>query len=597
LTNGNDMQNGNRLQRRPAAGSRRPTGRGASGYDRRPTGSRGAAGYDGRGATGSRGAAGYDGRGATGGRGAAGYGGRGATGSGAAGYDGRAQAGGRRPSGRAAQGRRGAGNRPVYGQPRRRGLSPRLRAGLLLGAAAIALVALGIGVARTVGDLRASSVERFLDNVYVNGVNLSGYTYEDGCALMAQDRDRRLNTTYALTYNGDSWGFKPADFGADYDYQQEVDLAWNLGHVGSRADRKQVADNLKAAPAQFNSEITYDEEALEGFVDELYDAVYQAPVDAEVAVTGTRPEIITASKNGVELDRERTQDNLVALIETGEGSTALPVEPLLPAVTSDNMEMKVVAKFATDVTFRGHDSRSNVALALSFFNGYVVYPGDTCDFNAVVGPRTIGRGFKEAPEYAGNEKVKGVGGGVCQASTTLYDAVLMANMTILERHNHKMTVSYVEPSQDAAVEYGTNGSDGKNFVFRNDTDHAIYIYTDVDKEFATVTIYGTRPEYHYQLESVVIDEQKSTRKRYEPDYSGKEVFYITDKPKLKVEGHGSCHSEGWLVAYDWDTKEEVSREQISYDSYVAGMNVYWRGVHDEKGNVVDPEAEKEEKGT
>ena len=80
--------------------------------------------------------------------------------------------------------------------------------------------------------------------------------------------------------------------------------------------------------------------------------------------------------------------------------------------------------------------------------------------------------------------------------------------------------------------------------------------------------------------------------------TGKEVFYITDKPKLKIEGHGSCHSEGWLVAYDWDTKQEVSREQISFDSYVAGMNVYWRGVHDEKGRVVDMEAMKaEEKGT
>ena len=467
----------------------------------------------------------------------------------------------------------------------------------MLGLAALALVGAGLGVARLVGDVRESSVERFVDNVYVNGVCLSGYTYDEGCALEAQERDRRLNTTYALTYGDSSWDFRPSDFGASYDYQNEVDLAWNLGHVGSRADRKQVAENLKAAPAQFTSEITYDEEAVEAFVDQLYDDIYVAPVDAEVAVTSTRPEIIQASKNGVELDRERATDNLVALIETGEGSTQLPVEPLLPAVTSDNMEMKVVAKFSTDVTFRGSDSRSNVATALSFFNGYVVYPGDTCDFNAVVGPRTIQRGFKEAPEYAGNEKVKGVGGGVCQASTTLYDAVLMANMTILERHNHKMTVSYVEPSQDAAVEYGTNGSDGKNFIFRNDTEHAIYIYPSVDREFATVTIYGTRPEYHYQLESVVLDEQKSTRKRYEPDYSGKEVYYITDKPKLKVEGHGSCHSEGWLVAYDWDTKEEVSREQISYDAYVAGMNVYWRGVHDEKGNVVEPDAGKDEKGT
>ncbi|MBR6891524.1 MAG: VanW family protein, partial [Clostridia bacterium] len=296
---------------------------------------------------------------------------------------------------------------------------------------------------------------------------------------------------------------------------------------------------------------------------------------------------ITASKNGVELDRERTQDNLAALIETGEGPTALPVEPLLPAVTSDNMEMKVMAKFSTDVTFRGSDSRSNVATALSFFNGYVVYPGDTCDFNAVVGPRTIGRGFKEAPEYAGNEKVKGVGGGVCQASTTLYDALIMADMTILQRSSHNMTVSYVEPSQDAAVEYMAGG---KNLVFRNDTEHAIYIYTNVDRENATVTIYGTRPKYHYELISVIVEQHKSERVRYEYDYSGKYVYYVTDPPKLKTEGHGSCQSEGWVVAYDWDTKQEVSREQISYDAYVAGMNVYWKGVHDSKGNVVNPNA-------
>ena len=92
---------------------------------------------------------------------------------------------------------------------------------------------------------------------------------------------------------------------------------------------------------------------------------------------------------------------------------------------------------------------------------------------------------------------------------------------------------------------------------------------------------------------MVIDEKKSDRKRYEYDMDGKYVYYITDKPVLKQKGQGSCHSEGWLVAYDWDTKEEVSREQISYDAYVAGMNVYWRGVHDASGNVIDPNQPEE----
>ena len=492
------------------------------------------------------------------------------------------------------------GNAPRPGQNRRgnqprrpkfdRRTAKRVRTALLILGAVAILCVVGLGVFRLVNGVREAQVERFLDNVYVNGVALSGYTRDEGYALMAQIKDERLNTTYALTYGGSSWDFTPSAFNAQLDYDSEMERAWNLGHVGTRADRRQIAKSLKDAPAEFNSEMTYDTKALDAYIDELYDQIYVAPVDAEVAVTETKPVIITASQNGAELDKAQTRENLKALIETGEGTTALPVNEIQPAVTSDNMEMKVVAKFSTDVSFRGHDSRSNVRQALSFFNGYVVYPGDTCDFNEVVGPRTIGRGFLEAPEYAGNEKVKGVGGGVCQASTTLYDAMVMANMTILERHNHNMTVSYVEPSQDAAVEYGSNGKDGKNFVFRNDTEHAIYIYTDVDRENATVTVYGTRPEYHYELVSVVVSEQKSRRNRYEYDYDGKYVYYITDKPKLKTEGHGSCHSEGWVVAYDWDTKEEVSREQVSFDVYVAGMNVYWRGVHDANGNVVDPNA-------
>ena len=455
----------------------------------------------------------------------------------------------------------------------------------------LVVVGAALGMSKLVKSVHEASVERFVDNVYVNGVKMTGYTYEEGEALLRKIRDERLNTTYALTFRDRSWDFTPANFGATFDYDEQLAYAWNLGHVGTSADRREIIRNLRETPASFNSELTYDAKALDAFIDDLSEEIDTEAIDAEVAVTETKPVIIKASSSGLRLNQAKTRENLVSLLETGEGATALPVDEVLPAIASDNMEMKVVAKFSTDVSFRGADSRANVRQALSYFNGYVVYPGDTCDFNAVVGPRTVGRGFREAPEYAGNEKVKGVGGGVCQASTTLYDAVIMANMTILERHNHSMTVQYVEPSQDAAVEYGV---DGKNFVFRNDTEHAIYIYTDVDRENAVVTIYGTRPEYHYELASVIVDEQKSQRKRYEYDYSGKYVYYINDPPKLKVAGHGSCHSEGWIVAYDWDTKQEVSREQISYDAYVAGMNVYWKGVHDENGNVVDPSAQSED---
>ena len=485
--------------------------------------------------------------------------------------------------------RKGAPKRPAPRRKGWKGLPPKVRLALTGVVLAAVLTGVVFGIVKLVNVARESREERFLDNVFVNGIAMGGYTRDEGYAVMEQARSERVNKTYTLTYGSNSWSFTPADFNMQMDYESEMERAWNLGHVGDGDTLRQLKENLKTVPAEFNSEITFDEEALDEYVDLLAEDVYVAPVDAEVAVTEEKPVIITASKTGQALDKEQTRDNLSALILTGTGDTALPVEEVEPTVSSDNMEMKVVAKFSTDVSFRGAASRGNVRLALSYFNGYVVYPGDTADFNEIVGPRTEARGFKSAPEYAGNELKKGVGGGVCQASTTLYDAVLMANMTILERHSHNMTVAYVEPSQDAAVEYGS-----KNLVFRNDTDPAIYIYTSVDRENATVTIYGTRPEYHYELQSVVIDEKKSDRKRYEYDMDGKYVYYITDKPVLKTKGHGSCHSEGWLVAYDWDTKEEVSREQISYDAYVAGMNVYWRGVHDADGNVVDPNQPSED---
>ena len=484
--------------------------------------------------------------------------------------------GGRRPPARTGDFRR----RPPQ---RRRGVASAVKLALF----ALAAVLVVFVLTRLVSGIHDARVERFVDNVYVNGVLLSGYTHEEGLAVLAQAKEERLNTTYKLTYNDLSWDFTPSSFDADFEYDSELERAWNLGHVGDRRTRKQIINGLKQVAAEFNSEVRYDDEALDDFIDQIAEQIDVEPIDAEVTLTEEKPFITRASQNGLKLDKEATYDMLVGFIETGKGDLKLPVNEVLPTVASDDMEMRVVAKFTTDVSFRNSESRANVRLALSYFNCMAVYPGDVVDFNAVVGPRTEETGFKKAPEYAGNDTIEGVGGGVCQASTMLYNAVVMCDLTVIERHPHNMTVGYVSPSQDAAVEYGD-----KNFIFRNDTDHAYYFYTDVGAETATVTVYGTRPDYHYELQSKVKSEEPSQKTRYEDDTTGKIVYYVTDPPVLKQEGHGSCRSEGWIVAYDWNTTEEVSREQISNDSYIPGYNVYWRGIHNADGTVVESAKKK-----
>ena len=486
----------------------------------------------------------------------------------------------RRPSGAGPRRPASNGRRPSP----KRGLSwRRIPAKARLALCALLVGLLIFGGVRLILN-RVDHSERFVDNVYVNGVSLAGYTKDEGYKLLSDLKESAMNATYQLTYSDQSFSFSPADFNVQFTFDSEFERAWNLGHVGDRATRRQIEESLSTAPAEFNSEMTYDTAALDAYIDQLAAAIDKAPVDAEVTLTETKPVITRPSENGRALDREATRENLEALIKTGDADTRLPVKVVQPSIASDDLEMKIVAKVSTDVTFRGYNSRNNVRTALNSFNCFTIYPGDTVDFNDVVGPRTEGAGFLKAPEYAGNSLTQGVGGGVCQASTTLYDAVVMANMTIIERHNHNMTVSYVDPSQDAAVEYGS-----KYFVFRNDSNYTYYVYTHVDTEWATVTIYGTRPDYHYELESVIISESKSDLKRYEADTSGKYAFYVTDT-KLKTEGHGSCKSEGWIVAYDWDTKQEVSREHVSTDSYSPGYNVYWRGIHNMDGTTVAPDA-------
>lgn len=490
-------------------------------------------------------------------------------------------AGSSRPNPRNAyDGRRGAAPRSQQGAQaqRRRPAAAKRGRGIpvaaKLGALALVLALLIFGGIKLTGTIRDASVERFVDNVFVNGVQLTGMTREEGFDHMHALRDQWLNQTSTLTFQDKQFEFSPAQVNAQLNFDDQLEKAWSLGHVGSSADRKMIVKGLELAPAEFKSDPTYDEAALDKFVSGIAEQVDVAPIDAEVTLTELKPVITRASVNGWKLDQDQLKENLIELIETGKTDTQLPVNEVQPTVASEDMEMRVIAKFETDVTFRGRPSRTNVRVALEHFNLFAVYPGDTISFNEVVGPRTEAAGFMKAPEYAGSNEEMGVGGGVCQASTTLYNAIIQAGMTIIERNRHTMTVSYVEPSQDAAVNYGK-----KDLVFRNDTEHAIYIYTNVTKELASVTIYGTRPQYFNRLESVIIHEEASDRTGYQDDEEGKYVYYVTDPPVLYKEGHGSCESEGWIVSYDWDSKQEVSRVQVNHDVYSPGVNVYWRGVH------------------
>jgi len=288
----------------------------------------------------------------------------------------------------AAQRRSGGPKRPQDGrrQPARR--SRRIPAKARLALFALVTLLVVFGVVKLIGAIRTGAEERFVQNVYINGVCMTGYTKDEGYKLIHELRDNWLNSTYTLTFQDKSWSFSPSSVDASLEFDTELDRAWNLGHMGDRATRREIVRNLEQVPAEFVSQPTFDEKALDRFVESVADDVHVEPVDAEVTLTELKPVITRVSVNGWELDKDKLKENLVSLIETGKADLQLPVNEVQPVVMSDNMEMKVIAKVETDVTFRGYPSRTNVRLALEHFNLMSVYPGETISFNEVVGPRT-----------------------------------------------------------------------------------------------------------------------------------------------------------------------------------------------------------------
>lgn len=154
-----------------------------------------------------------------------------------------------------------------------------------------------------------------------------------------------------------------------------------------------------------------------------------------------------------------------------------------PTVTSKPKNPNEISSFATTIHDKNENRVSNIKTAAEDLDGTVIEPGEIFSFNDSVGRRTKDKGYKEAPIFVNGEKSKGVGGGVCQVSTTLYNAALEADLEIIERHRHSRKVSYVEEGKDATVVYNS-----KDLRFKNTKDYPIEIRVSVSEDEIRITL-------------------------------------------------------------------------------------------------------------
>ena len=191
-------------------------------------------------------------------------------------------------------------------------------------------------------------------------------------------------------------------------------------------------------------------------------------------------------------------------------------------------------------------------------NGTVLLPGEEFSYNKIVGERTIAAGFKEAAIFNAGRVENGLGGGICQISTTLYDAVVMANLEITERRNHQFVTSYVGAGKDATVVWGS-----QDFKFKNTRKYPIRITATVQGGVATVQVWGLREEVEYDI---TIETKKTATISYTTQYI-QDASLPAGQQKVVQEGNNGRKVEAYKV-----TKlngQVISRTLLSKDTYNA----------------------------
>ena len=293
--------------------------------------------------------------------------------------------------------------------------------------------------------------------------------------------------------------------------------------------------------------------------------IYKEAVDAYFTKD---PYKIQASSNG--LDFAISEEEAQGLITGNAESYVIPLKILYPNVTTDQIGIEafpnILSSYSTSYATSNSNRSTNIALAASKINGIVLMPGETFSYNASVGRRTIQAGFKEAGAYVNGKVTNEVGGGICQVSSTLYNAVLRANLEVVERTNHMFAVGYVPIGTDATVSWGA-----PDFKFKNNRTYAIKIVATTAGKQLYIKIYGLQEEGDCEVQIL----------SYRTGTVGYRTTYTTDSSlepgATKVIQSGSNGATSVTYKILKQNGQEISREIVSRDTYQPHNQIIARG--------------------
>lgn len=291
-------------------------------------------------------------------------------------------------------------------------------------------------------------------------------------------------------------------------------------------------------------------------IDEIYEQVHKEPVDAYYT---TNPYVVHPSSTGLDFDISLVEAK--ELLKEQKDEYQIPLKTLYPKVSTQDIGSEafpdLLSSFNTSFTSSNNSRSTNIRLSAQKINGLILMPDETFSFNQVVGKRTAAAGFQPAPAYNNGETVLEYGGGICQVSSTLYNAVLYSNLEIVERTNHGYKPSYVKPGLDATVSWG-----GPDFKFKNNRDYPIRLVCDTSNKILKIYIYGLKRDTDYK---VVLDAQYVSTVYAQTTYK-KDSSLASGQTKVVQSGSNGCKTATYKYLYD-SSGTLISSKCISRDTY------------------------------
>ena len=435
----------------------------------------------------------------------------------------------------------------------------------------------------TVTEMKAEAAyaelmtDKFYQGVVIDGIDVGGMTKAEAIQAVSATLpevpmhvDIRLDITTKVI---------PVDFsdvGFAYNTEEIVDQAFNKYRPANDTDLAALVESynsvqrLKNTPDTYETAYTVKIEGVSQKVHAVLDPLYaDLALVTDAKIEGFDDEehsfIVTPEKVGYEMDIDGAAAAVKALFDskTYSGLVKVPMTVKQPVVTQKMIdeEFGLIGEEWT-TTSANNNRNNNIRQACENMNGTILNPGDTFSFNEVVGQRTAANGFKEATVILGGQYEQGLGGGICQVSTTLYNAVMMSNLEVVERNAHAWPSDYISDGLDATVDWPN-----LDFKFKNDTDSQIVVVAYWDSSDSTVhcEIYGHKlPDGKYiELETETVSTVSPGANEYVED---KEL--PVGQTKTIRAAHTGKTVKVYKVWYDKDDNE-IDRYEYQTTTYRA----------------------------